>query len=590
MRKRNVLIGFAALSLCGTLLSSCGEAPVESEPSAPSSISSSSSAYSEYVNDQGLAFYLLDDNTYSVSAGTATQLSHIDVPERYNGRTITAIAERGFNSCANLKSISLPTTITSIGNAAFASCSSLTTIDIPDKITEIPASLFYACAGLTSINIPSGVKTIGNEAFRGCQKLGAITFPEGLTSIGSHAFDGCFKLTFPTFPKSLRSIGISAFAFCSSIKAISIYDTIQNIGTDAFTGRSYGLTYVYVEKVTVHVSSFSNYLSISGLTNLCLSSAKDLSLLDGAGNEITEVTVPSGITAIPDFAFCGADKIQSITLPEGLISIGTCAFEVCNSLTSLHIPASVTTIDDSAGFCQVTGKLSTITVAEGNSNFAVVNGVLYNKNMTRLVHCPTLKSGSVDIPAGVTNIAYGAFERCINLASVSVPSTVAVLGRGAFFLCSALTTLTIPNAEAIVTSDSYKIQDYMFCNCYSLTSLSVPDYVSQIGYGAFAVCQKIPSLSLPNVSYRYISSEAFAYCSSLEWVILKDCNTDSLDKVFSKCSSLSRIYTKETTPSTTHLGEKTIDVCAYSETEKHSEDGFYWHYVDGVPTLWETIA
>ena len=179
-------------------------------------------------------FYPLDDGTYSVSVGKATQMNNVSLPAAYKGKPVTAISEKGFDKCENLISITLPDTITSIGNYAFRSCYKLTSITMPDSVTSIGSYAFERCSGLTSITIPNSVTSIGSSAFHWCSKLTNITIPDSVTSIGNYAFEQCSGLTSITIPNSVTSIGIGAFSNCSSLTNITIPDSVTSIGSYAF--------------------------------------------------------------------------------------------------------------------------------------------------------------------------------------------------------------------------------------------------------------------------------------------------------------------------------------------------------------------
>ena len=179
-------------------------------------------------------FYPLDDGTYSVSVGKATQMNNVSLPAAYKGKPVTAISEKGFDKCENLISITLPDTITSIGNYAFRSCYKLTSITMPDSVTSIGSSAFESCSGLTSITIPNSVTSIGSSAFESCSGLTSITIPNSVTSIGIGAFSNCSSLTSITIPNSVTSIGEQAFFVCSSLKSVTIPNSVTSIGSDAF--------------------------------------------------------------------------------------------------------------------------------------------------------------------------------------------------------------------------------------------------------------------------------------------------------------------------------------------------------------------
>ena len=121
-----------------------------------------------------------------------------------------------------------------------------------------------------------------------------------------------------------------------------------------------------------------------------------------------------------------------------------------------------------------------------------------------------------------------------NNTNLVIPSTyenkpVTSIGNFAFYDCYSLTSIEIPNS---VTSIGYAA----FSNCYSLTSIEIPDSVTSIGKSAFFGCDSLTSIEIPD-SVTSIGSYAFVYCNSLtsvyytgtidEWVQIEFDNYDS---------------------------------------------------------------
>ena len=186
---------------------------------------------------------------------------------------------------------------------------------------------------------------------------------------------------------------------------------------------------------------------------------------------------------------CDTSLSGDIVLPskiEGkpVTSIGKVAFVWCSSLTSITIPDGVTSIGYGAfDRCK---KLTQINVDTANTAYSSVNGVLFNKEKTKLIR----------YPEGKTDTAY------------AIPDSVTSIGSSAFYDCSSLTSITIPNG---VTSIGY----YAFSRCDSLTSITIPDSVTSIGYRAFYGCSSLTSITIPD-SVTNIDSRAFEGCSSLK--------------------------------------------------------------------------
>ncbi len=154
-------------------------------------------------NEQGLDFYLLDNGTYGVKAGTASYLTEITIPSTYKGRAVTEVLDYFFggkeSGIIRTQSIIIPDSVTSIGDIAFKECNSLTSVTIGNGVTSIGDIAFSGCSSLTSITIGNGVTSIGDYEFSYCSSLTSITIPDGVTSIGDYAFSNCSVLTSITF-------------------------------------------------------------------------------------------------------------------------------------------------------------------------------------------------------------------------------------------------------------------------------------------------------------------------------------------------------------------------------------------------------
>ena len=329
----------------------------------------------------------------------------------------------------------------------------------------------------------------------GLERIRNVIFEEGITAIEPNAFY-FNSICGVTLPESLTTIGDRAFSGCA-LTQLHIPAGVTQIGTEALGGRSF-------QKITVDPANTA-YTSING--SLYTKDGKTLlryaGMMTDDGALIEECTLPDGVAVIAPYAFGGNSQLKHVVLPntvthieeyafrfsnyvqvdlpESLISLGDYAFDNCNSQKDVYIGPYVEYIGDCAfnGF-----GITTITVHPDNPNFACDGGVLFSRDMTRLICYPAGKQDTVyTVPAGVTEIAPGAFAtftpRAV-LEKVVFPDSLRVIGKSAFNEQAKLQSLELPRQLEI-------IDDYAFVGSFDeqLDTIVIPDSVTYIGRNAF---------------------------------------------------------------------------------------------------------
>ncbi len=133
----------------------------------------------------------------------------------------------------------------------------------------------------------------------------------------------------------------------------------------------------------------------------------------------------------------------------------------------------------------------------------------------------------------VVTIGAGAFWKCGRLTSVTIPESVTNISEGAFSECVSLTIITIPNS---VTT----IKDEAFSKCTSLTSIAIPNSVTTIGNEAFRQCGRLTKFTIPT-SMTTIGEWTFHGCHSLTNVTIPDSVTTISEGAFHECGSLGNV-------------------------------------------------
>ena len=199
-------------------------------------------------------------------------------------------------------------------------------------------------------------------------------------------------------------------------------------------------------------------------------------------------------------------------------------------------------------------------------------GVKYSKDWKRLLKAPTDLDGVYSIKKGVKIIANNAFNSCESLTSINIPDSVTNIGDGTFFYCKSLTSINLPDS---MTSIGHSV----FSSCHSLTSISIPDGVTNIGDSAFSGCVSLTSIIIPD-SVTSIGDYAFFYCNSLISINIPDSVTSIGNDAFSGCKSLKSINIPD---SVTSIGNNAFNGCAsltsinIPDSVTNIEDGTFFY-------------
>jgi hypothetical protein len=154
--------------------------------------------------------------------------------------------------------------------------------------------------------------------------------------------------------------------------------------------------------------------------------------------------------------------------------------------------------------------------------------------------------GAVTIPDSingrpVTQISGDAFTHKYSLTGISCPNTVTNIGSHTFYSCTNLASLSLGAGVRNI-----EINAFAFCS--SLSAVNFPASLTNIGYGAFQYCRGITSVALV-YGVINLADYAFNNCSGLTEVNLPASVTSLGVGVFAGCSSLNAIGADSANPS-----------------------------------------
>lgn len=350
------------------------------------------------------------------------------------------------------------------------------------------------------------VNTISGGAFAGNETIESVVLPETVHSIGISAFEGCTSLSEVNFSKeSYISLGDKAFFDCPNLKSLSFgsgYNYVSYNNSIGFEMTKDADGNDVIEKVPgFKVYCYYN----SGAYRYAVDNKIDYVLLneniygDFIYNEYEDsvtiagyigtdenVTVPGTIngkpvTVIGDSAFCNNQSIRKVTLPDSIKVIDSDAFD-SSTLEEINLPEGLEDIGYEA-----------------------------------FEYCQSLKS--ITIPDSVTYIGSWAFNNCTSLESAKIGSGVERINRHAFANCTSLKELTL--SEGLES-----IGDEALIGCTSLKSITVPKSVNEIGENAIAMTYNndgegyVPVSGAVIYGYNGSAAETYADENGIEFVAL----------------------------------------------------------------------
>ena len=240
----------------------------------------------------------------------------------------------------------------------------------------------------------------------------------------------------------------------------------------------------------------------------------------------------------------GEVRIPSEVSYEGqtysVTSIFNDAFTNNTTLTKVFIPRTIKNMDfsENSGFNRnpffLCPALESIEVEEGNPVLCAVDGVLFNKEKTRLYSYPAADSRtSYTVPEGVTTIDDLAFAQSHHLVNISLPDNVKSLGTSAFLGCTNLEEVNLPSGLKTLAQS-------LFSGCQHLKSITIPEGVTLLGGNLFNGCTSLTSITMPE-SVTTTDYSVFEGCTSLKSVTLSPNLKEINHKIFRNCSSLTYI-------------------------------------------------
>jgi len=437
--------------------------------------------------------------------------------------------------------VSVPDAVRTIGAEAFAENEDIGTVNVGKNTEEIEASAFAECKYLTSVTLPKNVITVDDFVFSGCDYLSKVTIGENLESIGEGVFAGCNSLSTllidednPYLKLNKGALydakGETLIAYLGGYGAdtYNMPDTVKDIYKYSFWGNN-TLEYIHLSSYLDAIPGYA-FSNCRSLRNITLPYSVDSIEAKAFENcvSLTDVVIPTSVTYIDPTAFDGCRKLNIIA------DKGTVGYEFYQDYLArlaveeaereeLLVPGTseeettqedvdkLTVVDASKDPSNVEympsyDPLSTPEDASVKAKSLVVGGnaVLFLDSKQAVVY-----DGSSNYASNNNKYVNDSNEVVVGSNPQKVPTTdndvIYDQTKGGYLPKYAVLEHVIASQgfysdrtlkDYKVPGGIKRIGDFAYARS-SMTSLTIPQGVTSIGYGAFYHCDNLTDVIIP---------------------------------------------------------------------------------------------
>ena len=182
------------------------------------------------------------------------------------------------------------------------------------------------------------------------------------------------------------------------------------------------------------------------------------------------------------------------------------------------------------GVCTVCGKVRSLSYAlSGDKKYCIVSGIGNITDTSIIIPDSIIIPGTHEV-LPIRKINASAFAGCTNLSSIVIPDSITDIGNSAFADCTNLSSIVVPDSVT-------EIGDSAFSGCTNLSSITLSDSITSIGKHMFAKCKALTKITVPS-KVKTIHWNAFDECSALAEVTLPDGIATIEGRAFHGCSQL----------------------------------------------------
>lgn len=397
-------------------------------------------------------------NALSIGNYALYNLSNIQNIELNEG--ITSIEDYAFYGMSSITNIDLPKTLEVIGIYSFSNMINLDSIEFHENLRVIDYNAFENNNRIKKITIPNNVEFIGYSAFFNLHNLEEVIIPfigsdrlhkvtsrlsdivsvnneklrkvkvtDALT-LGENAFKDFIHLEFIEVNDSVTSIGDKAFNNLPRLTIFHLPRKLENLWGEVFNNTSiemleFSKDVSYIDEYSMYYNQELNYIHIDELN-------ENYKTIEGVLYDYNLET----LIKVPDA------KMGEFTIFDSVDNLGIYSFDNTYNLSIINIGSNINEFNPYIFTNNL--SLEQINVSSENNSFISDQGVLYTKDLTKLLKFPPNKKGEYTILNGVKEIKNYLFRSANKITRLVIPNSVTKIEAFSFVDLTQLVSISIP--------------------------------------------------------------------------------------------------------------------------------------------------
>lgn len=387
--------------------------------------------------------------------------------------SVITIKSGAFAGVKNIRYLTATQNVTTLEKGCFTNAS-VENVDLSacHRLYIIPSLCFTLCRSLKTVLLPHNLKAIKKLAFD-VSTITKLELPDSIEKLGRNALSRN-SLQKIKLPKNLEILGDRVFAGCKELVSIDLSMAV----------KIHKKTISECSKLREFLCDYENEV-FSTIDGILYDKRSNTLLKCPNANEFDngKLVIPDG-TKVIDLAFDSCNKLTEVYIPDSVETMKRGAFFHCERLKKVYIGNGCSSID-LFDYCP---NIESIEIDKDNPYFISLDGVVFSKDMKRLIYFPRNKSiASYTVPVGVEDIGEEAFKECNNIHEIILPHTVKTISYSAFEACKNLECINIPD-------DIESIGECAFAFCENLQEIEIPKNTMIFDY-AFMGCMGLNKIS-----------------------------------------------------------------------------------------------